>query len=193
MDQGQMSRRLQVTLMAIVFFLVPAGAFAAEEVTVLEIVELASELGGEEVTVEGELVGDYGFRGDGWTWAQLNGDPYVFQPIREGGLPLGSNVGIGIRLPTELAEGLDPPGGYRNRGPVVRVTGIWKYHDPERQGESYLEVESLSVREPGRQFDEEANWSVFVLGVVLLAAASFVAYLPRRDGRKGRGRLARPL
>ncbi|MGH8946247.1 MAG: hypothetical protein ACRDVL_08860 [Acidimicrobiia bacterium] len=183
-----MSSRLQVTLMAVVLFLVPASASAAEEVSVLEILELAAELGGEEVTVEGELVGDYGFRGDGWTWAQLNGDAYVFQPIREGGLPFGANVGIGIRVPAELADGLDPPGGYRNRGPVVRVTGIWKYHDPERQGESYLQVESLSVREPGRQFDEDANWSAFILGVVLLAAASFVAYLPRREGRKRRAR-----
>lgn len=48
------------------------------------------------VTVQGELIGDYGrdpvrhtrsrgFRSDGWMWTQLNGDPCVTDPIGEGG------------------------------------------------------------------------------------------------------------
>lgn len=174
-------RLAQVTFLATVFLFVPAPASAAEEVSVPEILELEADLAGEEITVEGELVGDYGFRDDGSMWTQLNGDAYVDQPLREEGSPVGANVGIAVRMPAELAEALDPPGGYRNRGPVVRVTGIWKYHDPDRQGESYLEVQSLTVTESGRQLEEEVDWTAVTFGVLLLAGAGVVALLTRPE------------
>lgn len=177
-----MSRSAQTILLIMMLVLMPDTAFAAEEeVSVSEIIELASKLSGKRLTVEGELVGDYGFRDDGWMWTQLNGDAYVHRPLREEGSPVGANLGIGVRMPLEMAEGLDPPGGYRNRGPLVRVTGIWKYHDPSRQGESYLEVQILIVREPGRKLYEQVNWTAIILGILLLAGAGLVALHTSRD------------
>jgi hypothetical protein len=114
-------------------------------------------------------------------WTQLNGDVYVHEPIREGGSPLGANTGIGIRMPIPLAEGLDPPGRYRSRGPVVLVTGTWKYHDPERQGESFLEVESLIVVEPGRHLSEDADWGVIVSGALLISGAAGIWFARPRE------------
>lgn len=154
------------------FLLLPTAALAAVETTVQELVQKSAEFNGLEVSVRGELVGDYGLRSDGWMWAQLNGDPYVNAPLREGGSASGGNTGIGIRMPVELADDLDPPGRYRNRGPVVLVVGIWKYHDIERQGESYLQVESFTVTEPGRPLKQGPNWLVMLGGVVLLGAAA---------------------
>jgi hypothetical protein len=174
-----MRRLVPVSLLATLFLLIPDPAYAALEVSVLELLELGAELAGEEVTVEGELVGDYGFRDNGWMWTQLNGDAYVRRPLREGSEAVGANLGIAIRVPVELTEVLDPPGRYRNRGPVVRVTGIWKYHDTARPGESYLEVQSLSVTEPGRQLNEEVNWIVVLLGALLLVGAGVIALLTR--------------
>jgi hypothetical protein len=176
-----MMRNLLRTLMATGFVLLPGPALAADEVSVEEVVEQAADLAGEEVTVEGELVGDYGFRDDGWMWTQLNGDVYVHEPIREGGSPLGANTGIGIRMPIELAQGLDPPGRYRSRGPVVLATGTWKYHDPERQGESFLEVESLIVVEPGRHLSEDADWGVIVSGALLISGAAGIWFARPRE------------
>lgn len=184
MGERKVIRALRIAATAGVLLMVPSTALAADEVSVQEILEMAAELGGSEVVVEGELVGDYGFRDDGWMWTQLNGDPYVRRPLREGGRPEGANLGIGIRMPLQLASGLDEPGGYRSRGPVVRVTGIWKYHDPTRQGESYLEVMSLEIVEPGRNLEEKANWTSIVTGSLLLAAAFGVFLLTSpSDGR----------
>jgi hypothetical protein len=174
-----MRRLVQVTILATVFLLIPDPANATAEVSVPEILELGAELAGEEVSVEGELVGDYGFRDNGWMWTQLNGDAYVGQPLREGSEAVGANLGIALRVPVELAAVLDPPGRYRNRGPVVRVTGIWKYHDSTRPGESYLQVQSLTVTEPGRQLNEEVNWTVVILGALLLVSAGVIAFLTR--------------
>ena len=176
-----MRRLARVTFLVAVFLLIPASASAAGVVSVPEILEMGAELAGEEVSVEGELVGDYGFRDDGSMWTQLNGDAYVHRPLREGNRPVGANVGIALRMPVELAEPLDRPGGYRNRGPVVRVTGIWKYHDSTRPGESYLEVQSLTVTEPGRQLDEKVNWTAVFYGALLLAGAGVIAMLTRPE------------
>lgn len=177
-----MSRYLRIALTTTVFVLIPVPGLAAQEISVSEVIEEAAELDDEVISVRGELVGDYGNRDDGWTWTQLNGDVYVDAPLRDEGIPRGSNTGIGVRIPTELMADLGPPGGYRHRGPVVRVEGEWRYHDPERQGESYLQVVSLVVVEPGYSLEAEVDWLPAVSGVVLVAIAAFVALVTsRRD------------
>jgi hypothetical protein len=165
-----MTRSIRLVVMTALFFAVP-GTAAAEELSVSELIADSAALSGLDVTVEGEFVGDYGFRDDGWMWTQLNGDDYVFAPIGDGGEPTGGNTGVGVRLPLELGEGLDPPGGYRNRGPIVRVTGIWKHHDPARQGESYLDVTSLTVAQPGRPIDQDSQWTAMLIGLGFLAGS----------------------
>jgi hypothetical protein len=165
-------RRAVLFASMVTFLLLPATALATEETTVQELVNDSVTFDGLQVSVRGELVGDYGYRNDGWMWTQLNGDSYVNAPLREEGSASGGNTGIGVRMPVELAGDLDPPGRYRSRGPVVHVVGIWKYHDIERQGESYLEVESFTVIEAGRPLEQGPNWLVIVGGVVLVGAAA---------------------
>jgi hypothetical protein len=174
-------RRLQLVVMTMLFFTVPGTAAAAEATTVSALIADSEAIAGSEVTVEGELVGDYGFRQDGWMWTQLNGDDYVHAPIVDGGEPTGGNTGVGVRMPFELGEGLDPPGGYRNRGPIVRVTGVWKHHDPARQGESYLEATSLTVVEPGRLRYQDPQWTAMLVGLGLLAGSLFLWRRSRGD------------
>lgn len=177
-----MSRLTRAVLLAAAVFLMPMSAVGAAEIPVSEVVEMAAELAGDELTVEGELVGDYGSRNDGFTWSQLNGDVYVDDPTAEGGTPIGANIGIGVRIPTNLMADLGPPGGYRNRGPVARLTGTWMYHDPQRQGESYLQVESLSVVEPGRRLDGGINWITSISGALLIVGAGTLRFLATRNG-----------
>jgi len=156
----------------------------AGDVAVSDLVADGESYSGTEVTVIGELVGDHGNRRDGFTWTQLNGDSYTSAPVADGGPLAGSNIGIGIRMPTELVDGLDPPGRYRMVGPIVRVTGVWKYHDPVRQGETYLDVTSMEVVDPGRTLHEPPLWGSYVVGLVFLAIAAVVwwQYVRRRDG-----------
>ena len=129
--------------------------------------------------VTGEVVGDYGVRRDGWTWTQLNDDQYAQRSLLESGLVAGANRGIGIRMRHDLADALAAPGGYRTRGPVVTVTGVWMYHDPGRGGESYLEVTSLVVTDAGRSLEEPVGAIPYIAGLLLLAAAA--ALYPRRS------------
>jgi hypothetical protein len=129
---------------------------------------------GETITVEGELVGDYGFRSDGTVWAQLNSDSYVRAPVVEGGELSGANTGIGVRMPEGAAATLDPPGGYRVRGPIVQATGVWRYHDPGRSGETYLDAAEVVTIEPGAELDEGGDWMAAAAGAVLLLASALI-------------------
>lgn len=157
-----------------------AAAGSSVSVSVVDLVERAVDYAGQTVTVEGELVGDYGVRSGQWMWTQLNGDSYVASPLREGGSVSTANIGVGVRMPVDAARNLDPPGGYRHRGPVVRITGVWRYHDPSRAGETYLDVTSLTVMEPGRRLSEDTAPLSIVVGVLLLVAAGGMGLLWRR-------------
>jgi hypothetical protein len=172
-----MRSALVAIVWGLVLLVVPAPA-SAEEVAVETLLSDPAAYEGE-VTVTGELVGDFGYRGDGWVWSQLNDDAYSVAPILEGGQLRGSNTGIGIRMPVELTEGLGEPGGYRLRGPLVEVTGIWRYHDPDRGGESFLEAGELRVVDPARTLEEGPHWGNLTVGVLLLAAAGGL-WLTRR-------------
>jgi len=143
-------------------------------VPVSDLLTAPARYDGATITVEGELIGDYGFRSSGNMWTQLDDDSYARAPIVEGGELTGANSGIGLRMPAALAEGLSPPGGYRLRGPIVRATGQWRFHDPARQGETYLDVSSIEVMEQGEQLTEGPDVPVMVVGIVLLVVGLVV-------------------
>jgi hypothetical protein len=86
-------------------------------------------------------------------------------------------------MPASLARDLDPPGRYRLVGPVVAVTGVWKYHDPERQGESYLDVSSIAIQAPGRDLSEHPNWAIYgaAFAFITIAGVTTVGYIRERD------------
>jgi hypothetical protein len=172
-----------IAMIVIVVVAIPARA-SAVEVTAVDLIDDGERYDGMTVSVVGELIGDYGNRRDGFTWTQLNQDPYVADPIVEGGPPLGGNIGIGVRIPSELLDGADPPGRYRQTGPVVSLTGIWRYHDPDRQGESFLDVEALDLVRPGQALSEATDWWAIAGGLLLVLAAAAMLLLHRRAGRR---------
>jgi len=170
-------------LFLVAFLLMAAAAPAmADSVDVGDLLDNPTSYVGE-ITIEGELIGDYGFRSDGFMWTQLNDDSYGLDPVQDGGELTGGNVGVAVRIPETIARTLDPPGGYRVRGPIIVATGTWKYHDPDRGGETYLDVSNVVVAAPGRDLVEHPNPVVLIAGLGLIAAAGFGA---RKDVRRRR-------
>ena len=166
-------RRLATLLVLLLVTAAPASAQDAIEVTVEQLLNRAADINGR-VSVEGELIGDYGFRRDGFMWTQLNGDAYAYRPVLDGGALVGGNIGVAVRIPESMADNLAGPGGYRERGPLVRVTGDWKYHDPDRGGETYVDVISLEVLEPGHSLAEHPNYWILGAGVLLIVCAAWL-------------------
>lgn len=170
-----------VAVVSLVVLVAGTPAAVGQDLTDLaELIEDPAAYTDSIILVEGELVGDYGFRRTGFMWTQLNQDSYAASPIAAGGLLSGANRGIAIRMESELAEGIGEPGGYRHRGPIVRVTGIWKYHDSERQGESYLDVLGLVRVEGDLPLSDRISWIAVAIGVVLLLGAGVLTFVYRR-------------
>jgi hypothetical protein len=160
---------------------IPSTA-GAVETTVSDV--LADPTAFTVVTVTGELVGDYGRR-SGFVWTQLNDDVYVEAPLLDDGALAGPNIGIGVRIPDSLFElaASQTPGGYRHRGPVVRLTGVWRYHDDDRGGESYLDVEGLELVRPEQPLSEAIHPIPLIVGCVLAAAGAGIWLVDRRRVR----------
>ena len=166
------------------FWAASAVAGAADDVAVADIVGDSAAFDAAvigEISVRGELVGDFQRRG-GWVWVQLNDDPYVDAPLRDGGTAAGSNVGVGVRIATGAFDGLEvtDPGGYRVRGPIVRVVGVWRHHDASRGGESYFDAASVDLLSGEHQLEEGAHGVALLAGIVLLVIAGLGALWRRR-------------
>jgi hypothetical protein len=159
-----------------------AGAAPApgDAVSVAELLTDPGAHAGESVVVRGELVGDFGRRDDGTVWTQLNGDPYAEAPLLGGGSLAGANLGIGVRFPAGVWPGFPSPGGYRVRGPLVEVGGIWRYHDPDRGGESYLDASGVVLLAEPLALEEGVRWLPLGLGLGLMGAAAAVGLAWRR-------------
>ena len=179
-------RRTLFTTLIVVAMAAPAGA----QEDVVRLTDLLADPADHaapdvaSVTVVGELVGDYGHRG-GNVWTQLNDDAYARSPLLAGGDLSGPNMGIGVRIPQELfavAES-ETPGGYRHRGPIVRLTGAWRHHDPDRGGESYLDVTALELVEHEQPLEEGMRPFVLIGGIVLGVAGAVLWADDRRRRR----------
>lgn len=177
-----MKRILFLAAALVIVGATPAIAGEFTEVVVGDLVNDPATYEGPVVVV-GELIGDFGFRRDGSMWTQLNGDSYAMDPILDGGALTGGNVGVAVRIPQTEAADLDPPGGYRVRGPIVQISGTWRYHDENRGGESYLDVTSLAIVEPGHGLPEHPNYWIMGAGFALIAAALVVRW-PRSPSRR---------
>ncbi len=180
-------RRLWSLLAVTALVLLPARVALGQVVGVDELDRDPEAFAGRMVTLEGELIGDYGRRGD-MVWVQLNDDPYVEAPIPGGGEPAGTNQGIGLRIPAELfaPDTWGPPGSARYRGPLLRVVGEFRYHDPALAGETYVQVTDVVLLDPARPLPRGELGIPGRIGILLIVVAAVIFAVARYRARPPR-------
>lgn len=163
---------------ALMCLAIPADA------TVLTTTELDAEparWNGRSVIITGEVVGDYARRPD-VVWVQINDDAYSRTPLLETGQLVGSNAGLGVRIPNELfdAAAWGRPGGYRTRGPVLAVTGVFRHADPTTGGDTFIDATDVELVSPSRPLEAPSiNWTLVAVSVVAIAGGGALAALAR--------------
>jgi hypothetical protein len=115
-----------------------------------ELIENAKELDGQEVTVQGEAIGESMDRGN-YSWININD---------------GTNA-IGIWLSKSDAEKVLNFGNYKNIGDTVKITGIFYRACKEHGGEADLHSNSLEIVEKGYRVKEHIT-SVKIISVAIL-------------------------
>lgn len=176
--------RIRLLLLLTALVIGPAATAGADDVSIADLVADSAAYDSAivgDVTIEGELIGDFQRRGE-YVWVQINGDAYAQRALLDGGDRAGGNIGIGARIPVGLFDGLgvQTPGGYRVRGPVVSLTGRWHHHDESRGGESWFETADAVVIAPEHHLDEPIDWTVMSIGLLLLAISAGVTVVTRR-------------
>jgi hypothetical protein len=159
--------RTSIVFLILTLLALPA---AASQVSIAELDAQAPTWSGLEVTIEGEIIGDYSIRGDE-VWVQVNDDAYVDDPLVETGRLAGGNIGMGVRMPTEVfSTEWGAPGGYHTRGPVVRVTGTFRYLDPATGGDTFVDATSVVLVEPARPLEPPpAEMGLLAAAVTMIA------------------------
>jgi hypothetical protein len=172
----------RLTLLALVGLTLLLGlpASAQEVVPVSSLLTLPDTYDQQIVTIRGEIVGDYGDRGD-VVWVQVNDDAYVDEPSYEVGRLSGTNTGISVKIDGSIPDDFGPPGAHGVRGPIVLVSGVFRDLDPELGGLTYLEATEVTLLEAARVVPErEPDITALVAGA-LLTLGGLLALAARRD------------
>jgi hypothetical protein len=147
--------------------------WAAEEVTVEELVNHMPEYDGKEVTISGEVIGDVMLRDD-HGWVTVNDDAFSQESIHEGGDFAGyTNWSMSVWAPRAELEDIRILGGYKKKGDWVRVTGVFHRACEEHGGDTDIHAYKIEIIEPGHPISHPfAYWKlalVLILAMLVLA------------------------
>ncbi len=156
----------------------PAGA--STPVSVSNLLTEADSYDLMQVTVVGEIVGDYGDRGE-VVWVQLNDDAYTHRPPGSDRELAGTNIGISVRLSEVPLESFGSPGGHGVRGPIVEVTGVFRNLHPEMGGLTFIDATLVVLVEQSVPTPEAGpDLAALIVGAIL-TVGGLLALAHRRD------------
>jgi hypothetical protein len=159
-----------------------APARAEDTVPITSLIENMQKYDDHVVTIQGEAIGDFMVRGVN-AWITVNDDAYSKSSIEEGGELVGmSNAGIGVWVPEQTGRKIGIFGGWKNKGAIVRLTGVFHRACSEHGGDTDIHADSLEVVAPGRPFSKPFKWAELI-AIIILCGAIAVLWNVRRGRR----------
>lgn len=155
------------------------------EVSATDLLDCPEHYDRRTVRYRGEAIGGLLPRLDG-TWVQVNDDVYA----REAGpLPAhreyhGPNTGVGVLLPSGLADQVTTVGGPHTRGDVIEVVGVFRRVDPRSQEVTVVHADSLAVLRPGERRPDPPLRDRQVAAVLLAVLAAAMVVTQRAVARR---------
>lgn len=150
-------RKIIKALIVILFLTSPFSIKVKAESSLIDIndlIENAKELDGQEVTVQGEAIGEGMDRGN-YSWININD---------------GTNA-IGIWLDKSEADKVSNYGNYKYIGDTVKIRGIFHRACKEHGGEADLHSNLLEIVKDGYKVKEQITSVKIISAVILIPLA----------------------
>jgi hypothetical protein len=120
---------------------IPQNAMAKSSIDINELVENANELDGQDVTIQGEAIGECMNRGE-YSWININD---------------GTNA-IGVWINKSEADKISYYGNYKYHGDMVKITGTFYRACKEHGGEADFHGSSLVIVKKGYHVKEQISY-----------------------------------
>ncbi|WMJ22990.1 hypothetical protein RBG61_13530 [Paludicola sp. MB14-C6] len=141
-----------ISIVFIIFFVFSSEVFAQEKATEINaLIENAKQLDNKTVTVEGEAVGEPLERGK-YCWVNIN----------------DTTNAIGVWVNSEDAKQIKKYGDYKNKGDIIRVTGVFRRACKEHGGEADIHNESMQIIKHGYSVHEDISVVKLIIAVMLV-------------------------
>jgi hypothetical protein len=152
-------RKFIKTLIIILILTSPLSIHAKADsaVSINDLIENAAKYDGQEVTINGEAIGDRMDRGND-SWINVND---------------GSNA-IGIWLSNSEADKVHYFGDYKYIGDTLKITGTFHRACREHGGEADFHAASLDIIKSGHRVKENISLVKIISTVILLPVALFM-------------------
>jgi hypothetical protein len=151
-------------------------ALSDDTVQINQLVTNMRKYDGKVVTIHGEAIGDVMVRG-AYAWITVNDDRYSKKSVEEGGELIGmSNSGIGVWVPARDTRDINICGGYKNKGAMVRVTGVFHRACHEHGGDTDIHATSVEVLKPGYPFHHPFPYGKLLAVIVLTCTIGLLWY-----------------
>lgn len=154
------------------------AVFAAYHVKTDELYAAMKKYDREQVSIEGEVVGDIIYHRDG-AWINVNDDAYSKRSIAEEGKPKGQNSGIGVWISKEDARKIQYKGDYFHKGDVVYIEGVFNSSCLKHNSDIDIHAKKLMVVKQGYEIDHGINLKLAMISIGFFIFAT-VGYSIRR-------------
>lgn len=151
-------------------------------ITSSQVVDCPEAFDGRRVSYTGEVIGDL-LQREGGAWVLVNDDDYALAvgPLPGHQVHRGTNSGLTVWLPSELADRITGLGRPNQRGDIIHIQGHIRRTDPDDGGGLTLRADSLEVLEPAQRVNEPLHRPQAVLALTSLTAAIALATVRRRS------------
>ena len=144
-----------IIFIMIFMFSLSLNVKAEDTVELNYLIENAKQLDGQQVTVQGEAIGERMDRGD-YSWVNIND---------------GTNA-MGIWLSKSDAEEISHYGNYKNKGDIVKITGTFNRACVEHGGEADFHSSVVIIVQEGHIVNERISTLKIMITIILVAFAS---------------------
>ena len=142
--------KLILLVLCFVLFFSPQAAFS-QGVSSNELIKNTKEYDGKLIVYSGEVIGDLMSRGE-FAWVNIND---------------GDNA-IGVWMSVALMKGINLSGGYKSRGDIIEIVGIFHRSCLEHGGDLDIHAQALRKLKVGRIVNHRLDTDKMNIGLILL-------------------------